>query len=274
MRRFRIGLPSPAMVVALVALSVAMGGTGYAANGIITQDGSGHAAAKHKGKKKKKKSKHNTPVLTIAQRNAIIALIAQFAPKPVNGQNGQNGAPGAPGGPGSTVITRVRLTGPVQTTSHTSASCDPNNSQFACSPDASQGSALPLAGNSWTQAANQINQFFGQVVVTAPDAGTCTAVSKFASNPPSTTPGSMSGEIDDPTSATPLATFSYPGFAYFAASAGTHTVVLAVPTIFEPGSAASHSLTVKVADNCGSGGGAATEHYIVNSFALDPVGIS
>jgi hypothetical protein len=49
-----------------------------------------------------------------------------------------------------------------------------------------------------------------------------------------------------------------------------------VSTLFEPGRAVNHALIVKIADNCGAGGGAAAGggHFTLTSLSLDPIGIS
>jgi hypothetical protein len=75
--------PSPAMIVALIALCVAMGGTGYAANSLVDSDGPTAQTAdteQASAAKKKKKARRGPP-----------------GPAGPQGPAGQNGAPGQPG---------------------------------------------------------------------------------------------------------------------------------------------------------------------------------
>jgi hypothetical protein len=258
MRRIKFRLPSPAMVVALVALSVAMGGTGYAANDLI------HTAAKH----------HKGGKTTPLTKQQILVLIKRYTPKAINGLNGQNGSPGAPGSPGSVVLTRARATGATQSSTATSTTGTAGCIYFTPNvcPDSSHGAVVPLSGGSWTQPANQVDQFFGQVAYTPPAAGTCTFMASLG-GPSSTYQGLLAGEVDDAASGTPIATFS--GFQTGGGGGGPQTTgTLSAPSLFEPGSSLGHALTVKIADNCGANGGTGTSHYTLNSFALDPVGVS
>jgi hypothetical protein len=94
---FRSRRPTPAFVIACIALFVALGGTGYAANRLTTtQTPRAHAA--------KKKSK----ALTKSQVNKLIAAYvtahrAQLTgPAGARGPQGAAGAPGTPGTPGET----------------------------------------------------------------------------------------------------------------------------------------------------------------------------
>jgi len=87
MHAIRFGRPSPAMVVALIALFVALGGTGYAASQL-----GGPAASTAKKAKKHKKSTSDS-----AQD---IKLIKQQAKK-LRGPKGNTGAPGSPGSAGA-----------------------------------------------------------------------------------------------------------------------------------------------------------------------------
>jgi hypothetical protein len=104
------------MVVALVALFVALGGSGYAATHMPA------AAAKH--------SKKGAKALTAAQVNAMIAtyfaahraqLIGPKGNPGANGTNGTNGANGAPGANGATNVTVVRASSTVPAGSNSSA---------------------------------------------------------------------------------------------------------------------------------------------------------
>src|SRR2546425_1548054 len=89
MHRVQFGRPSPAMVVASIALFVALGGTGYAASQL------GHPAG-HAAKKKRKASKHTDS----AQDIKLIHKEASKLKGP-KGDVGAQGAAGAPGSPGA-----------------------------------------------------------------------------------------------------------------------------------------------------------------------------
>jgi hypothetical protein len=187
----------------------------------------------------------------------------------IPGKNGTNGTNGAPGAPGEVVLTRVRSTGAATSVTVTTNTTPPLGCLFAPCPDSAHGTVVALTANNWVQAANQINQFFGQITVTPPAHTTCTYY-----NGSLTQLGLMVGEIDDSATGSPI--------AYFVATASQSltpapvTTPLVVNTLFEPGSTINHALIVKVADNCGAGGNGAVGggHFTLNSFALDPMGIS
>jgi len=90
MPKFR--LPSPAMAVALLALFVALGGSGYAATSL--HSGHHHAVA---GKHKKKKKK---PVVVKVKCATTVRCVGKPGPA---GPPGAPGAPGAAGAPGSAI---------------------------------------------------------------------------------------------------------------------------------------------------------------------------
>lgn len=101
MGRYSLRLPSPAMVVALVALSVALGGTGYAAVSLPGHHGAAVA-------KKKKKTNDNAQDLAYwtshkslftGQRGPVGPQGAQGA-QGAQGQTGSQGPKGDAGAPG------------------------------------------------------------------------------------------------------------------------------------------------------------------------------
>lgn len=90
MRRLKLRRPSPAFVLASIALFVSLGGTGYAASRLT--DGTGQAqAAKHKPAAKS---------LTTSQVNKLIAAYYKKHHSSLVGPKGSTGATGARGGDG------------------------------------------------------------------------------------------------------------------------------------------------------------------------------
>lgn len=91
MHRLKLGRPSPAFVLAAIALFVSLGGTGYAASRLT--DGSGQAqAAKRKAAAKP---------LTASQVNKLIAAYFKKHRGSLTGPKGATGATGAPGARGA-----------------------------------------------------------------------------------------------------------------------------------------------------------------------------
>jgi hypothetical protein len=250
-------------VISVVALFVALGGTGYAAG---LAGSSAHDAANKPKPSEASKDLGQIKSFFDSHKSALRGATGPVGPA---GLTGASGAPGAPGAPGTVVLTRVRATGPT-----TSATVTMNSTQqgtsclFAPCPDSANGAVVALTANNWTQAANQINQFFGQITVTPPNSSMCTYYNGSLTNP-----GLMVGEIDDAATGKALAYFG--GGSPSSAPSAT-TLPLTVISLLEPGSTVAHALIVKIADNCGAGGDGAVGggHFTLNSFALDPVGIS
>jgi len=100
MRRLVTQLPSPAMIVAVIALIAALGGTGYAASTLTHgKSPSASAAAKKKKKKKKKKRKGRR---------------GPRGPRGFRGPVGPQGPKGATGAAGATGPTGPSGTGTIQ----------------------------------------------------------------------------------------------------------------------------------------------------------------
>lgn len=102
--RFRRTLPSPAMVVAITALFVALGGTGYAASALTSRYGAAQTA-------KKKKSKHSDRAQDLALIQSVASTLrgpkGNLGPAGPAGPTGAAGAPGAPGAPGAAGTARA-----------------------------------------------------------------------------------------------------------------------------------------------------------------------
>lgn len=183
-----------------------------------------------------------------------------------DGTNGTDGTNCLPGAPGEVVLTRVRSTGLTTSVTATIAADTLACASIDC-PDPAHGAPVALTGGNWTQAASQLNLFFGQISLTPPNSSSCTYVNSGSGG--IIGPGLMEGKIDDAATGDALATFT----ASASSTPTATTVPLTVTALFEPGSVVNHALVVKIADNCGFGG-AGGGHFTLNSFALDPVGIS
>lgn len=241
--------------VGLTALFVALGGGAYAASSSLVGPGGviGGCVPKHGGALIVLRPGKSCPRGTVA---------LSF------NQKGQPGRNGVTGPAGTVVLTRSRSTAATQSiTVIGGAGC------FTVSncPDPSHGAPVPLTGAGWSQSANQINEFFFKVVVSAPPSSRCGVMSGI---PPTgfSGPGTLLGQIDDSATATPLGTF-------IATAGSTSTVTqVTVPVVsssqFEPGTRLNHALTVRIADNCGANGGASGGHFTLERFAMDAVGIS
>ena len=95
MRHLHLQRPSPALVVSVIALSVSLGGTGYAAI-VLPADSVGTKQIKRNAITGAK-VKNRSLLATDFKANQIPA-----GPTGANGANGASGAPGVPGVPGAT----------------------------------------------------------------------------------------------------------------------------------------------------------------------------
>jgi hypothetical protein len=244
--------------VAFVALFVALAGGAYAAtNALVGPSGviSGCVPAKG-GKLIVVKVGHTCPRGTVSLR---------FNQQ---GKPGKSGARGRQGPPGSALVAKVNSTAQTSSTTVTAGSSCTGVFLTPC-PDSSHGAVVPLSGASWTQAAHQFEIPYGQVVVTAPSSSSCSA---YSSGFMFLEAGSMVGAIYDTAGGPPLGTFN----AMAGAASGPQTMQVTIAPILQRAAAVAHRVTVKVADNCGTGGGGAvgTSHFTVDSFHLNVVGVS
>jgi hypothetical protein len=170
------------------------------------------------------------------------------------GPEGKAGSEGKAGTDGTTVVARARSLAPMVTTT---------------APDPNKEVAIkdyPLSSGTWTQGANEVNQLVGVATITVPRATECTAFNSESGD------GFIELRLDG----------SKVG------SAGGHTNGITTPTvtttaigwvgpavagsIFEPGSATSHTLTAKIGDDCGFMGGNSGGHFTINSISVDVLG--
>jgi hypothetical protein len=158
------------------------------------------------------------------------------------GPAGQNGADGSGGSGGSSsVVNRTRSSGPV-----TPAAAGTNT-------------PVPVSGNTWTQGANEIDQFFGTATITVPancqmddgeliDGGATVRVFLSRNGGAAVQIGDAS-EIAGSSGERRIRFFENPAY------------------LFEPGSDQTHTFTATFRDTCDVG-----DHATLNSLKLDVIG--
>jgi hypothetical protein len=151
---------------------------------------------------------------------------------------------GVPGRPGAAVVLRARGSGDVVTQSCTGTSCTPLSPQ-----------TYPVTPASWTQGATEDDQVFGEATVTSSGAACSTFPTSFGPTIAIVVDGKLV------TSSTPL-----PGSSL---AAGSSTITIPPGTIFEPGAATSHTLSVRISDSCNTGA-----HFTINSVKIDVAAMS
>ena len=158
MRRHK---PSPAVIVAIVALVIALGGTAIAANRYIITSTS-----------------QIKPSVLRALHGARGAVgppgkDGAIGPQGLQGSAGSPGSPGAtgppgetgaPGTPGSSIVARIRSVAPVATTT-----TNPESPSYV--EDA-------VTGNTWTQGSTELDQLVATINVTSPPTSSCSVDQK------------------------------------------------------------------------------------------------
>lgn len=238
--------PSPAGVIASLALFFALGGTAVAANHyLITSTG--------QIKPSVLKALHGS----VGARGPAGRAGAPGA----NGQAGQPGPAGSvgpqgpAGSPGTSVVARIRSVAPVA-----SNSTEETNPSFADDP---------LNGR-WTQHADELNQLTGQVTITFPPEAACggssVAVEILLDGSLVGGAASHPGEFEK-TETLPIGwTKEPPADGPFL---GMWPEQSLSPWMFEPGSDTSHTLTARVADTCTASG-----HPTIQAVSVDVLGVS
>jgi hypothetical protein len=241
--------PTPATAIALVALFIALGGTAVAAGRYIIT-----STSQIKPSVLKQLRRHDGatgPAGATGQAGTAGQAGAQGAPgsatsgeKGATGNEGPSGKPGEPGPPGASgtsVVARARSVGAVSSATETMT-------------------ADPLAGGTWTQAANELDQLVLQLKVTVPPEAECTdkVGGGFAYPQGHATiqvNGKQQTEID------------------LAASQSEQTETIEGSSwLFEPGKETSQTLTAEVTDECGAGGGNSGGHFKIDSISIDVLG--
>jgi hypothetical protein len=242
----RLSPPSPSTAISLLALFVALGGTGYAViksstvpdkNGVFhgcVNKSSGALRIVEQAGSCKKKTKRHAAELEVRW--------SEQGPKGATGAAGaagKDGTNGAAGANGTTIVARPRSTGPVTTTS---------------SP---QG--VPMTSATWAQAVGEVNQFVGSITFHAPAASNCT----YQLTPGSFFVGSLTVSVK-------IDGTAIGGTFLQSADGADHTTTLSLAPLLEPASATNRTLSVEVSDNCGTnGGGASSERFRIDSVSVD-----
>jgi hypothetical protein len=126
--------------------------------------------------------------------------------------------------------------------------------------------ADPLNGAAWTQHIEELNGLVGQINVTAPTQAECGLGDQKGGQGP----GTLLVEL--------LLDGSRVGVYGWVANGQTETralqsALIGFGWIFEPAAIQSHTLTVRLQDDCGINGGNSGSHFTVNSVAVDVVGL-
>jgi hypothetical protein len=234
--------PSPAGIIASLALFLALGGSAMAAN-------------------------HYMITSTNQIKPSVLkALHGSAGAKGPTGAAGANGAAGQAGGQGSPgvqgpqgpsgaatngIVARLRSVAPAVTQSSPTLVDDPLN-------------------GTWTQHASELNQLAGQVTITFPPEAECGGVEPVAVEimlDGSLVGGAAShaGETQENKTVPIGWTKKLPGGAPFAQWPEESLS----PWLFEPGQDTPHTLTAQVGDNCEGGG-----HATIQSVSVDVLGVS
>jgi hypothetical protein len=242
--------PSPAGVIASLALFFALGGTALAAKHyLITSTsqikpsvlGALHGSTGARGQ-----------TGSAGATGATGGAGANGQPGPVGGAGAQG--PQGPAGPaGATVVARIRSVAPVATTF--------TEEENAASDD-------PLNGG-WTQHAEELNQLTGQVTITFPPEAACegssVAVELLLDG---SLVGGAAGKITEleKTETLPIGWAKEPPIGGPFEKWPEQSLS---PWIFEPGKDTSHVLTARVADTCTGSG-----HPTIQGVSVDVLGVS
>jgi Collagen triple helix repeat (20 copies) len=240
--------PSPASIIASLALFFALGGTAMAARHYLLTS----------------TSQIKPSVLKALKGNVgtegpagLAGAAGKAGPAGEQGSPGNRGQQGPSGASGTSVVARVRSVAPVATTS-----TNETTPTFASDP---------LTPGTWTQHAGELNQLAGEVTITFPPETACAGsadpvaveilldgslVGGASSNP---------GETEK-TVTLPIGwTKSLPPGAPF----NTWPEENLSPWSFEPGKDTTHTLTAQVADTCTAAG-----HPTIKSVSVDVLGVS
>jgi hypothetical protein len=226
--------PSPAMVVALVALFIALGGSSYAA---ITLSNNS-VKSKHIAAGQVKRADMAASAVNSGKVADFSLLAKDFqagqlpagpkgdtGPPGPQGPQGQQGATGGTGPAATGIVARVRSTGSVTPAT------------------AGVYEAVPLTGNTWTQAADEMNTAWLRAEVTN---NSCSGI----------IPGALLRIKVNGTEVPFLGGQGNPSLPIWGA----------FPISFEPGAATPNTLTVEVSHGCSTSGS-----FTVNSVAINVI---
>jgi hypothetical protein len=236
--------PSPAGVVASLALFFALGGTALAAKHYLIT------------------STNQIKPSVLSALHGSVGARGPAGPRGAAGANGQPGPAGSggPQGPqglagpaGATVVARIRSVAPAATQS-------------------TEEGTPTLVGDplnvGWTQHADELNQLTGQVTITVPPEAACegsgAAVEILLDGSLVGGAAAHPGELET-TETLPIGwTEEAPNGGPFA----TWPEQSLSPWLFEPGKDTSHALTAQVADTCTAGG-----HATIQAVSVDVLGV-
>lgn len=244
----RLRKPSPAMLVALLALLVALGGSSYAA---VTFSKNSVTSKHIKNGQVKRADIANNAVTSAKVANATL-LADDFkagqlpagpagpkgdtgppgsqGPQGNTGPQGPQGDTGAPGIPGSAIVARVRSTS-------------------ALTPaTAGTYEQVALTGNTWTQAGDEMNVAWLKAELTN---------------------NACVGGIGSPVGSSVVLNVKVDGSVVAPFVIGsTSPLWAAFPVDLEPGTATTHTLTVEATHSCVESGS-----FTLDSVAINVVGI-
>jgi Collagen triple helix repeat (20 copies) len=250
--------PSPALIIASLALFVALGGTAVAANHFLIT-----STTEIKPSVLRALRGHTGP----EGATGPAGVRGKAGPAGEPGATGEAGPEGAPGASGSTVVARARSTGTVMS-----------------STTESLGADADLAGGEWTQAGDELEQLVGEVEMTVPPEASCTERHQGENFPGSATvhlllDGTLVGMANSTAPHGPGNVAMAPVQWSYSSPAvgGSHLLELFEATssalpVWEPGGETPRTLTAAVADNCGVGGGSGGGHFVVDSIKIDAIG--
>jgi hypothetical protein len=160
----------------------------------------------------------------------------QPGPQGPAGPHGPPGPPGPPGMSGASVVARIRWSGSVSLTN-----------------DSTHPTTIPITNNTWTQAANELDQLTGQFTISAvptdcnggPNSGGSVVLTGGIPTPA----GGLAGFANPANNPAPLANQGNPILT------------------FEPGRPTTRTFTATAFDSCNGPG-----HIAVTSIAVDVIG--
>jgi hypothetical protein len=138
----------------------------------------------------------------------------------------------------------------------------------------------PLNGATWTQHAGELDQLVGQVTVTTPPVAGCSA----KTGPETTVLVQilLDGKVVGGAVALPGQTTLALTWRPSSPEAGSFNqpkqleepLAAPSPWLYEPSSDTPHTITARVADDCGAEGGKSGEHPTIDSISIDVLGVS
>jgi hypothetical protein len=241
--------PSPAGIIASLALFLALGGSAMAANHYMIT---------------------STNQIKPSVLKALHGSAGAKGPTGAAGANGTAGQAGGQGSPGiqgpqgpsgaatNGIVARLRSVAPVVT-----KTTEEGNPTLADDP---------LSGT-WTQHAGELDQLAGQVTITFPPETTCEGSGDPVAVELLLDGNLVGGATSHPGEAEVTETVPIGWSKHLPAGAGAPFAQwpeeAVSPWLYEPGSDTAHTLTAEVADDCAKSG-----HPTIQSVSVDVLGVS